>query len=375
MRISRREALSLGVVAGVAAVGKKALPAAEDSGEAAESGFIVDACGGPGSYNSEPGSQLTDAMVQDIRDSGITCASVTVGPVGNRPSSEALEGIFKDIGLLESELDRHPDVLCRIRRFEDIQTAKSSRKTGLIYALQDGVAFENNPDRLQLLYRFGVRIIQPTYNLRNLLGDGCLEPGNAGLSKAGRDAVARMNELGILVDLSHCGRQTTADVMAVSTRPVAFTHTGCAAVYDHPRNKTDEQLKALADKGGVAGIYFMPYLRSSGQPMAEDVIRHVEHAFQAAGEDHVGIGTDGVISPLTLTPEFIKAHKEEVAARKKAGIGAAGESEDVYLYIPDLNVSNRLLALGDILEKRGYSGARVAKLLGGNFARLFHDAW
>lgn len=367
----------MGLAAGVAALGQKTLSADQGSStsETFESAVIVDACGGPGGYSSEPGTPLTESMIRDVRTSGITCVSVTVGPVGNRPSSEALEGIFRDIGLLENEMDQHPDVFSKVKRFEDIQTAKNSKRTGLIYALQDGVAFENDADRLQLLYRFGVRIIQPTYNLRNLLGDGCLEPGNAGLSKAGRDAVARMNELGILVDLSHCGKQTTADAMAVSSRPVAFTHTGCAAVYDHPRNKTDEQLKALADKGGVAGIYFMPYLRSSGQPMAEDVIRHVEHAIQVAGEDHVGVGTDGEISALELTPEYVKSHKEQVAARKKAGIGAPGESEDVYLYIPDLNTPRRLETLGDLLIKRGHSSTRVEKLLGGNFARLFHDTW
>ena len=368
----------MGVAAGVAVLGAKALSADEPSNPATtgyDADVVIDACGGPGSYNSEQGIPLNDSMLQDIRASGLTCASVTVGPVGTRPSAEALEGIFRDIGILEAEVDRHPDVLCKIKRHEDVAIAKSSRRLGLIYALQDGVAFEDNLDRLQMLYRFGLRIIQPTYNLRNLLGDGCLEPGNAGLSKSGRDAIRRMNELGILVDLSHCGRQTTNEAMEASTRPVAFTHTGCAAVYDHPRNKTDEQLRALADKGGVAGIYFMPYLRPSGQPMAEDVIRHVEHALQAAGEDHVGIGTDGVVSALELTPEYVKMHKEEVAARKKAGIGAAGESEDVYLYIPDLNTPRRLETLADLLFKRGHSSTRVEKLLGANFARLFHDAW
>lgn len=374
MKLSRRQLLSL-MALGASTVGRIAPAATQAPSGLYESMMEVDACGGPGSPNGTPGAPLSDQMVQDVRNSGLTCANITVGPVGSRPSSEALEGIFRDIGSLESEMDLHPDVLCKIKKYDDIAAAKADRKLGLIFGLQDGVAFEDNLDRIKLLYQFGVRIIQPTYNLRNLLGDGCLETANAGLSKAGRDAIAQMNEFGILVDLSHCGRQTTADAIEISTRPLAFTHTGCAAVNEHPRNKTDEQWRSLAEKGGVGGIYFMPYLRSSGQPVAEDVIRHVEHAIQVAGEDHVGIGTDGSISPLQLTAEYLKSHKEEIAARKKAGIGAPGEAEDVYLYIPDLNSPRRLEMLADMLLKRGHSRDRVEKLLGANFVRLFRDCW
>jgi membrane dipeptidase len=301
--------------------------------------------------------------------------NLTVGPVGNRPESEALEGIFRDLGYGENEMDHHPDVFRKIKNYEDINLAKTSRKVGIIFGLQDGVAFENDLTRLQLLYRFGIRIIQPTYNLRNLLGDGCLELDNAGLSKMGQDAVHRMNELGILVDLSHCGKKTTMDAITLSNKPVAFTHTGCAAIFDHPRNKTDDQLRALADKGGVAGIYFMPYLRESGQQRADDVLKHIDHAIQVAGEDHVGIGTDGSISPLEFTPEYMKAHQEEVDARRKAGIGAPGETADVHLYVPELNTPRRFETFADMLLQKGYSEVRIEKIIGGNFARLFKEVW
>ena len=200
------------------------------------------------------------------------------------------------MGETESEIDRHPDVLCRIRKPADIAEAKKTGRTGVIYGFQDGVAFETDLGRLDELYRLGLRIVQPTYNRRNLLGDGCLEPANAGLSKAGFEAVERMNDLGILVDLSHCGRRTAADAIRHSKKPVAFTHTGSAAQNDHPRNRTDEELRAVAAKGGVAGIYFMPFLSDGKQPTAADIIRHLEHMIDVAGEDHVSIGTDGSVS-------------------------------------------------------------------------------
>jgi len=237
------------------------------------------------------------------------------------------------------------------------------------------MAFAGDLSRLETLHALGVRIIQPTYNLRNLLGDGCLEPADAGLSKLGQEAIGRMDALRILIDLSHCGRRMTREVLAASARPVAFTHTGCAALTDHPRNKTDEELRALARKEGVAGIYFMPYLRTSGQPMAADVVRHLEHALDVAGEEHVGIGTDGTISAVELSPKYLEEFRKQIAARRKAGIGAPGEVEEVYTFVPDLNTPRRLETLAGLLLGRGHPTSRVEKLLGGNFARLLSEVW
>jgi membrane dipeptidase len=107
-----------------------------------------------------------------------------------------------------------------------------------------------------------VRIFQLTYNRRNLVGDGCLESGNAGLSEFGRKLVSRLNERKLLVDLSHAGERTTLEAIEASKTPIAISHTGCAALVPNPRNKTDRELRKLADKGGYVGIYLMPFLRS-----------------------------------------------------------------------------------------------------------------
>jgi membrane dipeptidase len=339
--------------------------------------LVFDGCGAPGDSDSDPekGIPLTAKAVGDAKASGVTCMNVTVGPVGTRPEAAAFEGIIRDIGYWEREIEAHPDVLLKVRTTRDLAAAKATGRLGLAYGLQDGVAFAGDLSLLETLHALGVRIIQPTYNLRNLLGDGCLEPADAGLSKLGREAVARMDALRILIDLSHCGRRTTSEALAASARPVAFTHTGCAALADHPRNKTDEELRALAKKGGVAGIYFMPYLRTSGQPMAADVVRHLEHALDVAGEEHVGIGTDGTISAVTLSPKYLEEFRRQLAARKKAGIGAPGEVEEVYTFIPDLNTPRRLETLAGILLARGHSTARVEKILGANFARLLSEVW
>lgn len=333
--------------------------------------ILIDALGGPGGSGNGP--LLTAAEIADVRASGLTALNLTVGALGS--GADVFEQTFRTIGSCEREIDAHPDVLMKVKSAADLERAKASGRLGIIYGFQDATPLGDDPGRVELFSRFGVRILQLTYNRRNLLGDGCLEPGNAGLSRLGLQVVERMNELGVLVDLSHCGHRTTLDGIAASKRPVAITHAGCAAVADLPRNKTDEELRNLAQKGGVVGIYFMPFLRTRGQPMAADLIRHIEHAVDVCGEDHVGIGTDGGISAVELTPEYVKRFHEDVANRRRQGISAPGESEDVYTFLPDLNTPRRFDILAGLLRERGHSDARVEKILGGNFARLFREVW
>jgi len=331
--------------------------------------LVIDALGGP----TESGGDLTAQQLADVRASGITAVNLTVGALGS--GADVIEQTFRGIGFWERQIGAHPDILMKVRSVADLEQARASRRLGIIYGFQDGSPIGDDVSRVDLFSQFGVKIIQLTYNRRNLLGDGCLEAANAGLSRLGHEVVARMDELGVLVDLSHCGHRTTLDGIAASKKPVAITHAGCAAVADLPRNKTDEELRLLAQKGGVMGIYFMPFLRTQGQPASEDLIKHLEHAIDVCGEDHVGIGTDGGISKIELTPEFIQRHREDVRNRRRLGISAPGEEEDVYTFLPDLNTPRRLETLSGLLLKRGHSETRVAKILGGNFARLFREVW
>jgi membrane dipeptidase len=337
--------------------------------------IVIDGLGGPGGQASELGAPLSASEVTDIRESGMTCMHLTVGEVGSMPPDEAYDKAVASIARWDAEVDAHPAALVRVRTAADIRTAKANGRTGLMYGFQDGVCFETDLDRLNTFHRLGIRVIQPTYNRHNLLGDGCMEPVDGGLSALGREAVQRMNALGILVDLSHCGRVTAADAMRLSRRPVVFTHTGCAALADHPRNRTDAELRAVAATGGVAGIYVMPYLSAGHQPRADDVIRHIEHAIEVAGEDHVSIGTDGTLSTIELTPEFIANFAANVAKRKATGIAAPQEFEDGYLFAADLNTPRRFEQIADRLSLRGHSDARIEKVLGANLLRVFEAAW
>ena len=187
--------------------------------------------------------------------------------------------------------------------------------------------------------------------------------------------MAELERQKVIVDLSHCGQQTTADGIAAARGPVAISHAGCSALADVPRNKRDVEMRALAEKGGVFGVYLMPFLTPGRQPMLADVIAHVEHAIKICGEEHVGIGSDGSITPHDVNEEYKRNHKAFVQGRLRAGIAAPGEDPEVYFYVPDLNSPRRMELIADALLARGHSEARVAKIIGGNFARLMRDVW
>ena len=318
------------------------------------------------------GVPLSRAL-EDAKASGVTAVNITLGTTER-------EGLFEKtmagIGEWEARLAAHQDRLLKIRSAKDIESAKASNRLGIIYGFQDPGVLEGKIDRLRLLNDFGVRVIQLTYNRRGELGDGCLEPKDRGLTPFGRTVVEHMNELGLLVDLSHCGRRTTAEAIAASKKPASITHAGCAAVADTPRNKTDDVLRSLADRGGVVGIYFMPFLRTKGNATAGDVIQHVEHALNVCGEDHVGIGTDGGLSTVELTAEYRQRIREEVMRRRALGVSAPGEeADDVIPLVAELNDARRLEKLAELLLARRHSAARVEKILGANFLRLMRDVW
>jgi membrane dipeptidase len=271
-------------------------------------------------------------------------------------------------------VEQSPDVFMVVRQQSDVVRAKREGKMGIMPGFQYTQFLESDPSRIEMFRRLGVRIMQLTYNNRSNFGDGCLEPGNAGLSKAGLKAVQTMNELGVAVDLSHSGYRTTSEAIAVSKKPVLITHSGCASIYAHPRNKPDEVMKALADKGGYFGVYLMPYLVASPTvPTREHAINHVLRAIKLCGADHVGIGSDGAIEAVSLSPEQKKAFDADIAKRKQLGIGAPGE--DRYPYVPDVNGPDHMEVIASELQKRGQPSSVIEKVLGANFQRIIGEIW
>lgn len=309
----------------------------------------------------------TLAAVEAVRNSGITAINFTV-------SDQTLDGTLQNLAFVDALVEQFPQALMVVRLHSDIARAKREKKVGILPGFQYTGFLEENPARILTFRRLGVRIMQLTYNNRGVFGDGCLEPGNAGLSKAGHEAIRTMNEIGVAVDLSHSGYRTTEEAIQSSAKPVLITHSGCAAIYQHPRNKPDSILKSLADHDGYFGVYLMPYLVASPTvPTREHVMQHLLHAINVCGADHVGIGSDGPIQAVTLSPAEQKAFDADIARRKQLGIGAPGE--DRYPYVPTLNGPDHMEIIAAELQQRGQPSSVIEKVLGANFQRIIGEIW
>ena len=336
-------------------------------------GGLYDPNGGHPSDEEIAAHYLAPRTIADTRAAGLAATNTTLGHVFGEGDPFAMT--IDDIAWWLEAIRLRPDALALIRTAADIRAAHEAGKAGLIFGFQNTEMFGKDASRVRLFSDLGVRVVQLTYNLRTTTGDGALAPENGGLTDFGRELVAALNKQKLLVDLSHGGERTTIEAIAASSAPIAITHTGCAALAPHPRNKTDAELKALADKGGVAGIYFMPYLTPGRQQMAADIVAHIEHAVNVMGEDHVGIGTDGGATAIDDMPAFLEEFRRNNEERRKAGIAAPNEDDNIITTPPDLMGPAQFEKLSGMLSARGHSGARIEKILGGNFLRLFEEVW
>ena len=344
--------------------GPRASAAASEITDLYKSAIVIDSLCGP---FLDDQAMPTPEQVAVIRPSGITAVNCTI-------SGRNLDDTIKTLAALDAMVEEYPEAFAMVRQHSDIARAKRDNKLGILLGFQYTEIIEDSPEHISMFRKLGVRIMQITYNNRNSFGDGCLEPGNAGLSKAGVAAVKKMNEAGVAVDLSHSGYRTTSEAIAASSKPVLISHAGCAAVYAHARNKPDEILKSLAGRGGHFGVFLMPYLVASPTvPTRQHVLDHLVHAINVCGAEHVGIGSDGSIEKIDLTPAVRADFDADIARRKKLGIGAPGE--DRYPYVPDLNGPDHMEIIAEELARRGQPSSVIEKVLGANFQRVLGEIW
>ena len=371
MLLDRRSLLA---GAAAAAVARPAWAAKQSGTSWYDRAVIIDGLGGiDDPYSPDDVTRLSDRAWQESRATGVTVVQTTVAPVGNDP--KIWDSTLAGIDRLDAAINANPDRLRKILKAADIASAKAEGRIGLIYGTQDTSMVGSALDRIAELKAKGVRVMQLTYNLRNLSGDGSLEPDDAGLSRLGHATISRIEKERLLLDLAHGGARTIREAIAAATRPPTISHTGARALHDHPRNVSDEILKALADKGGVAGVYFMPYLVPSSKPSGEDLVRHVEHMARVCGEDHIAIGTDGNLLPIPINAETYRKAKEMYEMRKAAGFAAPGEYPDTLTIVMDYNRLDRFQRLADVLQRRGWSERQLEKFFGGNLQRLYTTAW
>ena len=304
--------------------------------------------------------KLSDLYKECWYESGITAAC-------RQLSIADKDSLMHSMAQIQGEFDAKP-WLKKVRTAAEIEDAhKHGFKAGLVTS-QETVGYGKDLKLLEMAYEFGLRLQQLTYNNHNFIGAGCMEPNDAGLSKFGENFVAKCNELGIIVDTGHAGKQTTLDACKYSSTPVVATHTGAEEVFAHLRCKSDEELKTIADTGGVIGVFAMPWF------IAEDPVNttvnhfldHIDYMVDLVGVDHVGIGTDW---PMPQTKWMALAFKKLVAPSMGFAPGDGPSVEYVH-GIKDYRDFGNITAG---LVARGYKDQDIIKIIGGNWLRVIGE--
>lgn len=373
MTSSRRDFLLL---AGAAALQSRRAAARVRAAPLPPGVTIVNALGGlddPNHPDTGP-AVITPRMLADAHASGEAAVNVTLGYVSG-PEKDPYAFSLADVAHWDGLIGDHSADLLKVLKVDDIHRAGRERKIGLIFGFQNAAMMGSDASRVDVFASKGVKVIQLTYNPANQLGGGSMAPETMGLTPFGREVVERLNAQRVMVDLSHSGRQTCLDAARFSKQPISINHTGCRALMNLPRNKTDEELRLVAERGGFVGIYFMPFLDPKGHATPAEVIAHIEHALNVCGEDHVGIGTDGGTTPIDDLQAYSAALREEHERRVAQGVAAPGEGVDTHPFVDEMRGPGQFRKLARLLAARGHSEAVIAKILGGNFIRYAREIW
>ncbi len=263
------------------------------------------------------------------------------------------------------------------RSYDDLMKNKADGVKSMILYFQDPAPIENKVHLARAFYEMGVRVVQMSYNKGSYLGAGCVEPVDYGLSIFGRQAVKAFNDMGMLIDLSHCGPKITEDVLKITEKPVTICHACCKVLADNPRNKTDDQLRAIRDINGMVGITpWAPICwkrQENVPPTIEDYLDHVCHAAELIGIDHVGFASDnnldhkqdqaGIVSQSSLYDKVVGGYNSRVGTNpnERHALGFTGA----------LDVQN----LVDGMRKRGFFDDEIKMFLGGSFLRVLKEVW
>ncbi|WP_417617529.1 dipeptidase [Oceanisphaera sp.] len=299
-------------------------------------------------------------LFEDMRRGGLTAANCTVSVW------EGFQDTVDNIAAFNRYFQEHADLIRPVRTTADILKAKEEGRTGVILGFQNAHAFEDQLGYVEIFKQLGVGIVQMAYNTQNLVGTGCYER-DGGLSGFGREVVAEMNRVGIMCDLSHVGAQTSKEVILESGKPVCYSHCLPAGLKDHPRNKSDEELRFIADHGGFVGVtMFAPFLKNGINSTIDDYVEAIAYVMELVGEDSIGIGTDFTQGHDQNFFEWLTHDKGY--ARRLTRFGEIINPEGIRTIGEFPNLTEALL-------RHGFSPRQVEKVMGGNWMRVLKDVW
>lgn len=306
-------------------------------------------------------SNWSEDVFRDMRRGGLTAANCTCC------IWEGFTETMRNIARWNAWFREHPELIVKARTIEEIHRAKADNRTAIVLGFQNVSAFEDQIGAVSLFKELGVGIVQVAYNTQNLVGSGCYESHDSGLSDFGHDIVAEMNRVGMVCDLSHVGPATSRDVILASRKPVCYSHCLPAALKAHPRNKSDEQLRFIADHGGFVGVtMFPPFLPKGPDSTVDDYVAAISYVINRIGEEAVGIGTD-------FTQGYDQPFFDWITHDKGYGrkLTTFGEVRNPAGFQTIADYSN----LTDAMARAGWPDSRIGKIVGENWLRLLGDVW
>jgi len=285
------------------------------------------------------------------------------------------DDVLHDLGMRLCDL-AHQDFVIHCQRVDDVRRAHDEGKVAWVATMEGAAMIEHDLDRIDLLHGFGLRSLGITYSESNALGNGLKEDRDGGLTKFGKKAVERMNKVGLLIDCSHCGDQTTLDTIEWSDKPIVLSHIGARALWDSSRLAPDAVLEACAAKGGVIGVECAPHTtltKKNRRHTLEAFMEHFEYIVGLVGIDHVGFGPD------TVYGDHVGLHRTYASAlslKESRGEGKPDQQFEEVEYVEGLeNPTEGSHNLVRWLVKHGYSDEDIAKVMGGNALRVMGQAW
>lgn len=314
---------------------------------------------------TKPGTFTPEDFAR-YRASGITAFCLGLGAANYE---EGLQFFARWNGFIAG----YSDWLTRIDDASDFARAKAQKRIGVVLTLQDSTHFRTPAD-VDVFFGLGQRVSQLTYNFNNRIGSGFLEERDGGLSVFGRSIMSRMEQVGMAVDASHCGDQTTLDALDAARKPVLFTHaTARALVPGHLRCKTDEAIQKMAKTGGVMGIAMIRFMVRNSEPVTiEHVLDHVDHVAKLVGLEHVAIGSD---LDVVGNPNAVNGGGFDPRTQPNFARYQYHEDRDGAITIRGLNHEKRVFDLTEGLIRRGYSDSQIELILGGNARRVLASIW
>ena len=306
-------------------------------------------------------SRWSREVFEDMHRGGLTVANCTCS------IWEGLRDTMINIGRWKRAFVEHADLIMQVRSAADIRTAKALGKVGIILGWQNTSGIEDRLDLLAIYKDAGVSVIQLTYNTQNLVGSGCWEDRDSGLSGFGREVIDEMNRLGMLIDLSHVGPRTSSEAIAYSKRPCAYTHVAPRGAFDNARNKTDEQLREIIDRGGFVGVAtYPPFMKTGANTTLDDCVELFEYMINVCGEANVGIGTDFTQGHGDDFFDWLRQDKG-YARRANPGRGRAP-------FVKGMETLADYPRLTEAMIRRGWPESRIRAVLGENWLRFLGES-